>query len=381
MRRAAIVLGVVLLVAGCGDTEGDGDAELDPVAAAEQRVERAESELEGAQTDFDDASSTFCADSEAYVDAVDRYGSAFSDAEATVGDVTVAGADLEAPREDVEGSADAVLDARDALAAAEQELIDAEAALAAAQTGTTAPEADDTTSSTVPLVPEASVDRVTEAEADLAAAFEGVSADTPLAEATEEVNAAAFAVQVAWLRLFADAGCLGEEQQAEAVTAIAEYTTALQSSLTAAGVYSGAIDGVYGPATVAAVEQLQTDSGLPVTGLVDRATAAALEQAVVDAGGPAAAEAIAHTAALQSVLTLTGYWTGPIDGEWTDALTAALQEAQTDLGVPDTGVVDAATLAALQQAIEDAQAGDTTSTTTESEESEESGDATTTTES
>ena len=54
------------------------------------------------------------------------------------------------------------------------------------------------------------LDRAEQAETDLAAAFEGIDDDTLLSDATEQVNAAAFAVQVAWLRLFADAGCLDE---------------------------------------------------------------------------------------------------------------------------------------------------------------------------
>ena len=120
-----------------------------------------------------------------------------------------------------------------------------------------------------------------------------------------------------------------------------------------AGYFDGEVDGVYGPATVDAVEQLQADADLPVTGLVDRATAEALDAAVEAAGGEVAATEVAHTAALQSVLTVAGYWTGPIDGQWSDALTAALQAFQTDLGVEPTGVVDPATIAAAQQALDD----------------------------
>ena len=56
------------------------------------------------------------------------------------------------------------------------------------------------------------------------------------------------------------------------------------------------------------------------------------------------------------MLTLTGFWQGPIDGVWTDELTAALQEFQTALGVEPTGVVDAATLAAFEQALAERQA-------------------------
>lgn len=362
MRRlVAGAATALLLVAACGDTDGDGDAELDPVAAAEQRVERAEAALGEAEAAFAGAGEAFCADAEDYIEAVDRYGGVFSDAEATVGDVTTAGTDLDRPRDAVGSSADDVVAARADLAAAEQELADAQVALAEATSGTTAPADDGSgTTTTEPLVPDATVDRVEQAEADLAAAFEGVDADTALSDATEQVNAAAFALQVAWLRLFADAGCL--EDEPDALAAVADYTAALQTSLAAAGYFEGAIDGVYGPETVDAVERLQADAGLPVTGLVDRATAEALEQAVLDAGGAEATEAIAHTAALQSVLALAGYWTGPIDGEWSDALTAALQQFQTDLGVPATGEVDAATLEALQRAIEEGRAASTTTT-------------------
>ena len=127
------------------------------------------------------------------------------------------------------------------------------------------------------MAPEDTIDRVERAEEDLATASEGITDQTPLTEAGAQFNAAAFALEVAWLRLFADAGCLSDEQQAEAVAALAEYTTALQTGLQTAGYYDGEIDGVYGPATVEAVEALQTDADLPVTGYVDRATAAALD--------------------------------------------------------------------------------------------------------
>jgi peptidoglycan hydrolase-like protein with peptidoglycan-binding domain len=170
------------------------------------------------------------------------------------------------------------------------------------------------------------------------------------------VNAAAYALQVSSLRRLADAGCLTDEQEQDAVAAVASYTTAIQTSLSAAGYLEGEIDGIYGPATVAAVEQLQTDSDLPVTGLVDQVTAVALDEAVAAAGGDAAAAEVAHTAALQATLTLAGYWTGPINGVWTDALTAALQDLRTDLGIPPTGVVDAATLAAVERAVAEAEA-------------------------
>ena len=67
---------------------------------------------------------------------------------------------------------------------------------------------------------------------------------------------------------------------------------------------------------------------------------------------------------MQSTLKLAGYWTGPVDGEWTPELTTALTAFQTALGVAPTGVVDAATLSALQQTIAEAQTAATSTTTT-----------------
>lgn len=57
---------------------------------------------------------------------------------------------------------------------------------------------------------------------------------------------------------------------------------------------------------------------------------------------------------MQQTLELAGYWDGPVDGIWTDALTSALEALQKDLGVNVTGTVDAATVAALEKAIANA---------------------------
>ena len=156
---------------------------------------------------------------------------------------------------------------------------------------------------------------------------------------------------MAWIQLFAQTGCLPDERQVEAAAAVSSYTAALQQQLADAGYDPGAIDGVYGPQTVAAVQALQNAAGLPETGTVDKATEAALRAQLEAAGGAAAQASLASTAALQQTLKLAGYWDGPIDGLWSDALTAAVGSAQTDLGVPVTGAVDAATVAAFQSAL------------------------------
>jgi murein L,D-transpeptidase YcbB/YkuD len=347
---AVLLGGVVILGAACS-----GKSDTD-VQAAQQRVSEAEKAVEEAEAALTQANSAFCTETKDYITAIDRYGKVFSDDAATVGDVKTLGADLAQPRESTVSAAQAVLDAHEALNKANQELAEAQAALASVQAsasgkpGKTPPSTPSLTPSS-PEVPTASVDRVKQAEADLEAASQGVTDQTPIKEAAETFNSAAFALEVSWLNLFADAGCLTDEQSKEAIAAVRDYTTALQTSLKTAGYYEGKVDGVYGPDTVKAVEKLQTDAGLPVTGLVDRATSAALDDAVARESGSAAEQDTIEATSVQTTLKLAGYWPGPIDGKWTPELTAALKEFQTDLGVKPTGVVDAATLAALEEAI------------------------------
>ena len=85
------------------------------------------------------------------------------------------------------------------------------------------------------------------------------------------------------------------------------------------------------------------------------ATAAALESDLQAKGGVVAQAETASTAAVQQTLKLAGFWDGPVDGNWTPELTDALKSFQTELGVDPSGTVDAATVAAFEQAIEDAQ--------------------------
>ena len=328
----------------------------DPVAAAEARVEEAESGVSDAADSLAVAGEQFCSDAEGYVETLDRYGKLFTDDAATVGDVQTAGADLVEPRETVAAAVEDYELAKSASAEADQELIDAQAALAEAiatassvPISSTEPETATTTTIVAPVV----IERVQQAEADLARAAEGITEATPLAEATAEFNSAAFALQIVWLQLLADAGCLTDEQQAEALEQVTAYTTTLQTELQLVGYYEGPVDGIYGPATVEGVKRLQADSGLPETGFVDMATAMALDELLAALDLQTAVGDLTRTASVQTVLALAGFWQGPVDGVWTDELTAALQEFQIALGVEPTGVVDTATLAAFEQAIAD----------------------------
>ena len=369
----AALVAVALLVSACSDDDDGGTTEApatseaeDLVAAAEARVEEAESGVTDSQEALQAAGEELCVDAEGYLEALDRYGKLFTDDAATVGDIQTLGADLVEPRETVTSSVNEVEEAKTAVAAAGQELADAQAALVEAiATASSVPISSTTpaTTTTTTLVPPATIERVQQAEDDLAQTGEGITAATPLAEATAEYNSAAFALQIAWLRLFYDAGCLTDEQQAQAVEQVTAYTTTLQTELQQVGYYEGPIDGIYGPATVDAVKRLQADSNLPETGFVDRPTAEALDDLLAELDLQTAAADLTHTAAVQTVLSLTGFWPGPIDGVWTDELTAALEEFQSALGVEPTGVVDAATLAAFQQALAELQASPTPTTT------------------
>jgi len=274
----AAAVAATMVCAACGSSGTSGNS----ISAAEARVTSAQKAVTDAQAGYDKAKTTFCSDAKGYITALDRYGKVFSDSKATVGDVKTNGADLEKPQSTVTSSAAAVSAAGDALAKANTDLANAQAELAAAKAAassvTTAPTT--TTSTTAPPVTPATVDRVNKAQADLTAAFKGVTDQTPLAQATVQVNSAAVALEMAWLRLFDEAGCLTAPQQEQAATAVHDYTAALQTDLKTAGYYTGEVDGVYGPSTADAVKAVQKANGLPTTGWVDQATAAALDAAV-----------------------------------------------------------------------------------------------------
>jgi peptidoglycan hydrolase-like protein with peptidoglycan-binding domain len=354
-----------LVLVACGD---DGESNSDnEIQRAEARVEAAQDELGDAQDAAQVANSDFCDLTRDYVAALDRYGDVLASTKPTVGDVREAGADLAEPGNDLTAGAENAVAAREDVVTAEEDLAQAQAALAEAKDTSPKPTPTSTATVLVPEVPPASADRVQQAQADLNAAVDGISDQTPLEQAGQQLNAAAVALEMSWLRLFSEVGCLTDEQQAQATTVVRNYTATLQESLALAGHYTEEVDGVYGPATVEAVRSLQNSHGLPATGTVDTATAAALHADLAAQGGAAEAQSIATTAAVQQTLILTGFWTGPVDGEWTPALTEALKAFQTDLGVKPTGTVDAATIAALQRAIAEADEPEATTTASPSE--------------
>ena len=356
----AIVAAVLVVLTGCSDDGKDSS-----LAAAQATVTAKEESLAEAEAAATEAAAEFCTASTGYVAAIDRYGDVLNATAPTVGDVKDAGSDLAQPAKDAQKAAEDVGVARDAVATAEEELAQAQSVLATAQASAagTTPSASPSTATASPSPSEtpASVTRVQEAENEMAAAQDGIADQTPLDQAAEQFNAAAVALEMAWLQLIGDSGCLTDAQQDDAAKAVRSYTTTLQQALADTGYYAAEVDGVYGPKTVAAVEAVQKANGLPQTGTLDKATEKALRSELAAKGGAAAQQQTASTAAVQQTLKLAGYWDGPVDGQWTEALTEALEEVQKDLGVKVTGTVDAATIAAAEKAISERGASPSTS--------------------
>jgi peptidoglycan hydrolase-like protein with peptidoglycan-binding domain len=150
---------------------------------------------------------------------------------------------------------------------------------------------------------------------------------------------------------------IAEIRRAEAAYAAAAFTTKLQQALSFLGFYDGPIDGLDSPELTAALAAFQESVGLPATGVFDEATDAALRAAL----GEYADLLNATTAEIQVLLTELGYYDGPIDGVWSTEVSDAVRALQRDLGVPETGVFDAATLRAIHaQGILDGSATTTT---------------------
>jgi peptidoglycan hydrolase-like protein with peptidoglycan-binding domain len=118
----------------------------------------------------------------------------------------------------------------------------------------------------------------------------------------------------------------------------------LQQQLRNWGYYSGNIDGVYGPGTVQAVKDLQTDLGVtPVDGKWGPKT-----QAAVIAAHKNSSKGTATTMQIQSDLATLGFYAGNIDGVYGPQTTAAVKAFQKANGLPVDGIVGPDTLTAIQ---------------------------------
>jgi murein DD-endopeptidase MepM/ murein hydrolase activator NlpD len=126
---------------------------------------------------------------------------------------------------------------------------------------------------------------------------------------------------------------------------------ALQVALRAAGTYGGAVDGIAGPGTAAAVRRVQARHGLAVDGVAGRHTRRALGWRGRPRLGRRALAAPARgwdVAALQFLLETHGFPLGPVDGELGPRATAALVRFQRWAGLAPDGVAGPATIARLR---------------------------------
>jgi peptidoglycan hydrolase-like protein with peptidoglycan-binding domain len=128
---------------------------------------------------------------------------------------------------------------------------------------------------------------------------------------------------------------------------------ALQVALRAHGLYSGDVDGGAGPGTRAAVRAFQARAGLDVDGVAGPATRRALGRRGRPSLGTRALAAGASgwdVAALQFLLAMHGFPSGPIDGGFGERTAAALARYQRFAGLGADGVAGPATVARLHGA-------------------------------
>ncbi len=144
--------------------------------------------------------------------------------------------------------------------------------------------------------------------------------------------------------------------------------TAVQRELARLGIYTGAIDGLFGPRTKAAISAWQTAAGIKVTGEPTPELLAALRRPVAATPAPAArvpdvvkeaastdqvAAAVARAAELereqaaialgarlrqvQVALNQSGYGPLAVDGQPNQPTSDAIRRFQLDNGLPVTG--------------------------------------------
>ena len=335
-----VLLAGALIASACSDSDDEGD----------------DATTTTAQETVAEAQAKFCTEGENYVDALDTYGQVFDDSEPTVGDLKEgveplkeAGDAAQAAGEDL----GAAIAARAEEIAKEQE----EHAAAVKEAEEKGEEPPTTTTSTTLVeinIQGETLDQVQAAQDNLDTTLEGISDETPITEAGVDLTSAAYELEVSWIVLLIEAGCVDDTNAA--LERVKQYVASIQSDLTDAGYFTGPIDGIWGPETANAIKALQAANGLPETGFMDPAT----QQALAD---ELEGQESAQVSALQGVLTALGFYTGPIDGVWSEELENSLKAFQEALGVPATGVVDEATLRAFQDELARAEEALNTTTT------------------
>src|SRR5690242_21670796 len=128
---------------------------------------------------------------------------------------------------------------------------------------------------------------------------------------------------------------------------------ALQVALQSRGLYAGAIDGVKGPSTTAAIKRFQRRAGLTPNGIPGTKTREALGrygQHVLGSRPLTRGAAGWDVAALQFLLAWHGFPSATFDGGLGGHTESALKRFQRWAGLPPDGVAGASTIAALRRA-------------------------------
>jgi peptidoglycan hydrolase-like protein with peptidoglycan-binding domain len=129
---------------------------------------------------------------------------------------------------------------------------------------------------------------------------------------------------------------------------------ALQVGLHLHALYTGPIDGVFGPDTEVAVREFQRAKGLPASGWAGPRTRASLGRyARAQLGARLLEQHMSgwDVAALQFLLAWHGFPSGVFDGRFGDHTQAALLHFQEWAGVPATGLAGPLTVAVLRGAL------------------------------
>ncbi len=138
-------------------------------------------------------------------------------------------------------------------------------------------------------------------------------------------------------------------ESSEALTIATNISVSdLQALLTKRGFYKGAVDGVLGSSTQAAIVEAQRFYGLTPDGIVGSKTVEALE---ADKNTPqvlASSFTEDDVINLQKLLTSRGFYSGPISGFIGDLTKEAILKAQKFYGLTEDGIPGKSTLAALE---------------------------------
>ncbi len=140
-----------------------------------------------------------------------------------------------------------------------------------------------------------------------------------------------------------------------------QQTMQLQKGLAEYGFYTGPIDGVYGPATMAGVKQAQAKLGVPVDGIWGPETSQAYQAYVKEQSGKDQPDAFVME--MQADLAALGYYTGEVDGYYGPDTEAAVKAFQKDYGLEVTGEFDEATVNAINAALKHSTASPSPSPT------------------